>query len=340
LAQKKGTFIDFKEVKKRANIIGILDHYGLTQTLRQSGKTLVGSCPICGGGGDRFRVTPEKNVWNCFGNECKGGNVLDFVSVKENVTLREAGALIIEWLGIDLEKSPIEAIGSPVKLEEPVSTTVSPEMVEQGSNKPLTFTLQNLDVSHSYLAERGLIPETIATFDLGYCSKGIMRDRVVIPIHNPKGELVAYLGRWPGVPPDQESRYKLPKGFAKSLELFNAHRAHRHITHPLILVEGAFGAMLLHQAGFPRVVALFGSSLSESQEALIVELLKDDERIILALDMDEKGVKARQSILGRLACHAFTRTISYPDGLDSPDQLTVENIAELFGRYKREGEGQ
>src|SRR5260221_14612843 len=95
---------------------------------------------------------------------------------------------------------------------------------ESAGNKPLGFELKNLNRAHPYLTERGIGPETVSVFRLGFCSHGSMAERIVIPIHNPAGELVAYAGRWPGNPPDAVSKYKLPAGFGKSLELFNLHR--------------------------------------------------------------------------------------------------------------------
>jgi DNA primase len=59
-------------------------------------------------------------------------------------------------------------------------------------NTPLKFALKNLDASHPYMIERGFTPETVAHFGLGYCAKGIMASRIPIPIHNERGELVAY----------------------------------------------------------------------------------------------------------------------------------------------------
>ena len=98
-----------------------------------------------------------------------------------------------------------------------------------------------------------------------------MAGRIAIPIHNEQGELVAYAGRWPGEPPDGEGKYKLPAGFHKSLVVYNLHRAKDHAKEQgLIVVEGFFDCMRLHQAGIPNVVALMGSSLSEEQEALLV----------------------------------------------------------------------
>jgi DNA primase len=103
-------------------------------------------------------------------------------------------------------------------------------------NAPLPFALK-LDPAHPYLVERGLGPELVELFGLGFCSRGSMAGRVCIPIHNELGELVAYAGRWPGDDvPAGEDRYKLPAKFQKSRVLFNLHRvaASEHV----VLVEG------------------------------------------------------------------------------------------------------
>jgi DNA primase len=337
MPKSKNGFIDFKALKQRVQIIDVLEYYGLTGTLRVSGNTLVGPCPICGGEGDRFRVSTEKNVWNCFGKDCKGGNSLDFVANKESVPLREAAGKIVEWLALDLTAEPLPGSTSQ---EKPRKEDASTEAVPEGLtvNKVLSFTLQHLDSSHPYLTERGLTTETVETFGLGYCDRGIMKGRVVIPLHNHDGELVAYMGRWPGDPPEGEPRYKLPKGFQKSLELFNTHRPQEHADNPLIIVEGAFSAMKIHQAGFPRVVALLGSNLSEFQEGSLLEMVGDDDRILLSLDGDEAGERAKQEILPRLARKAYVATVSYPEGHLAPDTMPIEAIVELFGHCNRRGE--
>jgi DNA primase len=135
--------------------------------------------------------------------------------------------------------------------------------------------LKSLDPEHAYLQERGFSPETIAAFGVGMCTgKGITAGRIAIPIHNELGELVAYAVRWPGIPPEGDGKYKLPMGFHKSLVVYNLHRAREHAKSAgLIVVEGFFDAMRLWQAGFPNVVALMGSALSEAQEALIVDVV-------------------------------------------------------------------
>src|SRR5205814_129506 len=108
-------------------------------------------------------------------------------------------------------------------------------------NEPLGFALNHLDSKHSYLSNRGLSEETISTFGIGFCEKGSMAGRVAIPIENQSGKLVAYAGRWPGDPPENQSKYRFPKDFRKSLEVYNYHRAaNADPEMPLVVVEGFF----------------------------------------------------------------------------------------------------
>ena len=81
------------------------------------------------------------------------------------------------------------------------------------TNKPLKFELQNLDPNHPFFRERGITLETAEYFGLGFCQKGMMKDRIAIPIHNEKNELVAYCGR--AVTPEQikDEKYKQPLEF-------------------------------------------------------------------------------------------------------------------------------
>ena len=201
-------------------------------------------------------------------------------------------------------------------------------------NKPLGFRL-TLDPSHPYLSKRGLSPELVELFGLGFCTKGSMAGRVCIPIHNVHGELVAYAGRWVGTDedlPEGEEKYKLPKGFHKALELFNLHRV-KHCKH-LILVEGYFSAMRLHGLRLPAV-ALMGSSLSEEQVALLREHCPALRFVTVMLDGDEAGEKAGDIITARLAKHWWTRKVALPDGTQ-PDTVETSVLEQLLGRSQRE----
>jgi len=184
-------------------------------------------------------------------------------------------------------------------------------------NKPLNFQLKNVDPVHPYLAGRGITKETAEAFGVGYFSnRGSMSGRVVIPIHNERGELVAYAGR---AVDHSEPRYKLPAGFHKSLELYNLHRAigESDTAGRVVVVEGFFDCMKVSQAGFP-CVALMGSSLSEAQEELMVRHFKN-----ACLMLDE--------CLVRLGRRMWVRAVVLGDG-KQPDLLTGEEIAGLLGK--------
>jgi len=100
----KSSFVDFKAVKAALSMERVLAHYGLTDSFKKSGDNLSGPCPIHKGNNPtQFRVSISKNIWNCF-SECKhGGNVLDFISRMENVTIHAAALKAIEWFSLDPE---------------------------------------------------------------------------------------------------------------------------------------------------------------------------------------------------------------------------------------------
>lgn len=208
----KTAWVDFKEIKTRVSIVQILERYGVLEALSKSGNDrLSGACPIHGGTNTtHFRVSISKNCWNCFGKCQCGGNVIDFVSKKEDVSFRDAALLIRDWFIGEQEETSVPTENprfdtSQVeeqprfRVPDPTPPEESPvESEEIAGNKPLKFALTKLDPTHEYLRERGLSEKSIATFGLGYCGKGLLRGYIAIPIHSTDGELVAYAGRWPG----------------------------------------------------------------------------------------------------------------------------------------------
>ena len=116
-----------------------------------------------------------------------------------------------------------------------------------------------------------------------------MENRIVISIHNSGGELVAYAGR---ALEECDEKYRLPKGFLKTLELFNVRRVLPIGRELVIVVEGFFDAVKVHSAGYPSVVALMGSFLSKEQNDMLAEFSK----VILLLDGDEAGREATKKL--------------------------------------------
>lgn len=312
--------IDFRTIKASVSMQQVLDHYGLLGQLRRSGDNLSGACPIHRGHNKtQFRVSLTKNCWHCFGDCQAGGSVLDFVSYMEHVSLGEAAELVQQWFDVQLEVGVRPAV--------PVSEKPEPPPV----NHPLGFTLSGLDPMHPHLTDRDLSQETIMTFGLGYCATGTMAGRIVIPIHNAAGQLVAYAGRWPGNPPEDRPKYQLPRGFRKSLEVFNYHRI---ITSEprnlLVLVEGFFGCIKVWQAGFHRVVSIMGSTLSEAQEELIVMAVGPAGMVILMFDEDGAGRTGREKAAIQLARKVHIDTIEIGEEGIQPDHLPEQELIGLI----------
>jgi len=198
-------------------------------------------------------------------------------------------------------------------------------------NAPLKFRLDKLERDHPYLTERGLTQEAIVDFGVGYCAKGMMAERIAIPIHNPKGAVVAYAGRFIGEPGEDKPKYKLPQGFRKSLELFNIDRAIKEPADaPLVIVEGFFGCMMLHQLGCRKTVALMGSTMSAAQEELIRKHTDRKSQVIVMLDEDEAGRAFRDEVAVRLSKFVFVQVHILPNDGDQPESMTAEQVAALL----------
>ena len=335
----KSTFVDFKAVKAALSMEQVLQHYGLLDGFTRGKDSLSGPCPIHKGTNPtQFRVSISKNVWNCF-SECKhGGNVLDFVSRMEDVSIHAAALKAIEWFHLDRDEMSAssdeqaehaaEAVHAD-KANPPSNKSAEPESALP--NKPLKFRLEKLEREHPFLKERGLTLETIIDFGIGHCTKGMMAGRIAIPIHNPEGEVVAYAGRWPGEPPEGTPKYKLPQGFRKGLELYNIDRAAKEGRDvPFIVVEGFFGCMALHQHGYRKVAALMGSTMSAAQEEIIRRHTNGAGRVIVMLDEDEAGQVGRDEIAVRLAKFCFVKVYQFAAPGMQPENLSVEEVDSLF----------
>jgi DNA primase len=313
-----GEWVDFKSVKAKISMETVLSHYDVR--LRRVGvDQFRGKCPLpthsSPRSNDSFSVSFTRNAWSCQSASCiaarsgrVGGNVFDFVAEMERCSIREAA--------LRLDRSLAENLlprAAPVK---PVS--------HASENQPLSFTLRNIDHQHSYVISRGLSEQTARYFGVGYYDgNGFLRGRVVIPIHNQHGELVAYSGR---AIDKTEPKYRLPAGFRKSHVLFNLHRAIQSRDYTLILVEGFFDTFKIHQAGHQNVAALMGSKLSDCQTGLIATYFN---QVILMLDADQAGKAATTAAATALSPMIRVRIVELAPG-SQPDQLASKEINELL----------
>jgi DNA primase len=339
-------YVSFDEVKARVTMEQLLEYYNLLDDqAKRKGDELALHCVFhANDTTPSLKINTAKNIFNCFGCN-SGGDVIGFVVLKEGIATgdydrdrREAALLLQDWFGIagtrskksprrsnrqkgsaartvaEKDTQPVDGLGAsetPEPAREREEAAVASES-ETLVNVPLKFELTNLDADHPYLQERGLAKETIVTFGLGYFGgRGTMHGRIVIPIHDGQGEhLLAYAGRWPGDPPEDEPKYKLPANFHKSLVLYNLHRARDHATEGLIVVEGFMSVFTLWQKGRRNVVAVMGNHISLEQEQLITATVGPKGRVLIAFDDDEAGRKGSADAAARLTPHVFVRTIS------------------------------
>lgn len=342
-AQMPTYTIDFKELKAQATFEPVLAHYRIRHTVR--GHRVSALCPFHNDRDPSLRIDLGKKVWRCCACEAKG-NILDFVARMERQTapgaLPKVARTLIEICGLELGAGhPAEGARMPVDGPEapetgkpapppsrpagtrPGGSDATPTAEPGPINPPLTITLK-LDSEHPYFEERRIDHDTRAVFGLGYAGRGMMAGRIAIPIHNERGQLVAYAGRWPGDPPAGQPRYKLPPNFRKSAALFNLHRVggSRH----LVVVEGFFAVFRLQALGIPAV-ALMGHDLSAEH----VRLLKaaGTALVTVMLDGDDAGRTAVEKIVPSLARHGvFVREAALPIGTQ-PDTVGEELLAEL-----------
>lgn len=305
-------WVDLRGVKEVVSLEAVLRWYQV-KGLNRSGRSdqLRGRCPLHGEGGeDAFYASLSKNAYHCF--YCQAhGNVLDFVAGMEHCSVREAALRLQDWIH-----------AGHLRVRERPAIQLVPK--EEGVNPPLSFSLQGVDAGHPYLAHRGIVRATADRFGVGfYPGPGLMSDRIVIPIHDAQGRLVAYSGRSLN---EAVPRYKLPRGFRKSKVLFNLHRAAACGQTSVVVVEGFFDCMKVDQSGWKSVVALMGSSLSPEQEQLLLEHF---QRVVLCLDGDAAGKAGTFAIIARLAgkCHVHAIRLSHGQ---QPDQLTVEQIKQYL----------
>jgi len=317
------SWVDFRAVKANISMEMALAQYGI-MLHRVNRCHIRGRCPLpthaSKNSVQSFIVNTEKNAWACHSSSCVsarggrlGGNVLDFVASMETCSIRAAALRLQDWLGMN---SDLGSSGAAVHAatEPPADPSRNGD-----SNRPLPFTLTGIDSRHPYLRERGISPETAQHFGIGWFpGKGSMAGRIVIPIHNEDGTLVAYAGRALG---QAEPKYRFPTRFRKSLVLFNLCRAVHHGKR-VVIVEGFFDCFKVRQAGIRCAVALMGCSLSRRQADLLEQHFSE---AVLLLDGDKAGRAASATIAAQLVPKLSTRLVRVPEG-SQPDQLSEDQI--------------
>jgi len=338
----KKNWIDFKALRARLDFAQVMEHYGVE--VKRKGTQHTDFCPLPNHNGKRnspsFSANLKKGIFQCFGCGAKG-NVLDFAALMEKADPRDGAALREVALKLqqrfcpETEVKPGKSVASKPVPSKAEPKDERPVMV----NQPLDFELKGLDAEHPYLAGRGFTPETIRHFGLGFCSRGMLKDRLAIPLHDADDGLVGYAGRAVNddTISDENPRYRFPGKqekdgtvfeFRKTLFLYNGYRVKAPVD-DLIVVEGFASVWWLHQNGLPHVVATMGSDCSERQAELIVALVKPNGRVWIAPDGDKAGERHAQMLLGLISPHRFVRWVKLDEN-KQPTDLSAEQLKTSF----------
>lgn len=332
------TWVDFKELRKRLTFERVLGRYQVEIKRKRNGQHQ-GPCPLPNHGGNKrspsFSANLERGIFQCF--DCKAhGNLLEFAALMEGVDPDDGAALRRVALRLEDElcsKPAGKAESAGPQLRE--DTDAAPVVV----NTPLDFELKGLDFTHPYLPGRGFTAETIAHFGLGVAARGLLKDRLAIPLHRQDGKLVGYAGRVVDdaaitkdnpryLFPTERNRDGVTHVFRRSEFLYDGFRVETPVDN-LVVVKGFTGVWWLDQHGYFPAVATMGADCSEAQARQIVALAKPGGRIWLMPDGDAAGVRHAHSLLAQVAPYRLMRWVKLPEG-KQPTDLSAEELADCF----------
>jgi DNA primase len=308
------------EIKSRIDIVDLVSE---SVKLRRSGKSYTGFCPFhANSKTPAFAVFPESGTWRCFGQCNEGGDIFKFVMKKEGWDFTEALRYLADRAGVKLEPQTPERQAAEEEYErlrallEEAASFFHNSLLKTPAGAPA------LD----YLHKRGLTPETIELFGLGYAPdsfdatlaqmrlKGYsndelvqvglvnerdsggfydkFRNRITFPIRDVAGKMTGFGARILN-PEDNPKFLNSPQTvlFDKSHLLYGLDQARKAIRakDQVVIVEGYLDVIVLHQAGYANTVSPMGTALNEDQ---LRYLKKYTRRIVLALDADAAGEKA------------------------------------------------
>jgi DNA primase len=337
------SWIDFKALRAKLDFAEVLHHYGVE--VKGNGKQHHGFCPLPNHNGNRnspsFSANLERGIFQCFGCGAKG-NVLEFAAFMEKADPQDGAAL--REVALNLQQRFCPELGDqPKEAKKPIQQRLEPIKPESDLpvliNVPLDFELKDLDQTHPYAFDRGFTKDTIAHFGLGFCSRGMLKGRLAIPLHDDQGRLIGYAGRLVDDTKvnEENPRYRFPGKrerdgkvfeFRKTSFLYNGYRIKTPVD-DLIVVEGFTSVWWLHQNGQSRVVATMGADCSEKQAELIVSLVKPKGRVWIVPDGDIAGERLVHSLLFQISPHRLVRWVKLANDIQ-PTDMSAEQLKTCF----------
>ena len=341
-----------EEIKSRNDIVDIISQYVV---LKRSGRNFFGLCPFHKEKSPSFSVSPDKQIFHCFGCGV-GGNVFHFVSKIENLSFRETVEMLAERSGVELPTLENEEDNKLLQLKSKVYqiNELTAKFYHENLYKPSAKKAQE------YVKKRRLDNNTLKNFLIGYSgtfnelylmlkSKGFteeeilasslvnktqdgkfidrFRGRLMFPIQDVRNRVIAFGGR---VLDDSKPKYiNSPENivYSKGRHLFGLNVAKRSDLKKIIIVEGYMDAISLHQRGISYAVASLGTAMTEAQGRL---LRRSSQQVIIGYDADGAGQAATMrglEILQGLGCDVRILQI---EGAKDPDEFVVKYGPERF----------
>jgi DNA primase len=359
----KGYIPDIKveEIKNRANIVELVSEY---VTLKKAGRNFVGLCPFHKEKTPSFNVTPDRQMFYCFG--CgEGGNVFAFLMKISQMTYPEAIRHLAKKTGVIIPERISQKERQEASQQEQLIRIN--EMAADHYTKNLATSSGKEAVA--YLKQRGVREEVVREFRLGFSlnswrhlrdffekekaslanaeQAGLLipgkdaspydrfRGRLMFPVEDFNGRVIAFGGRLIG---DGEPKYlNSPESgvYVKGRNLYALNKAKEAIRRQgyAILVEGYFDLISLWSAGITHVVATLGTALTKDQIDLIGRYTT---HVVVLFDPDEAGQKAlMRSLELFLAGNLSARVLVLPENLDPDDYVRTyggDSLLELINR--------
>jgi DNA primase len=341
-----------EQIRNRADIIDIVSSY---VELKKRGRNFFGLCPFHNEKTSSFSVSPDKQIFKCFGCGA-GGSSIDFIMEIEKLDFVESIRYLADQYGVEIEETHTISKGQDItanifEMNSQVSSIYQNNLFDQSGSSIL-----------SHLTERGLSIDIIKKFGLGlsfskkdsvlkemqgnYNSKAMLscglfvdtkygyidrfRNRIMFSLFNITGKVIGFAGR--AIDKDENAKYiNSPETqvYNKSKVLYGLHLTKNEISKQdsAIIVEGYIDFLQLYQAGVKNIAAVSGTAFTDGHAHLIKRLTKN---VLIAYDGDNAGISSAIKAGYVLLKNGLNPSIiQIPDGLD-PDDWVLKSGVEPF----------
>ncbi|GAB6907968.1 DNA primase [Desulfosarcina cetonica] len=356
-------FIPEDKIQAIKNVCDIVEIVSDTVSLRRSGRNYLGLCPFHAEKTPSFTVSPDKQIFYCFGCGA-GGNVFSFLMKQSGMSFPEAARSLAERYGIDLPSPNLSAYEKKKLTERELILTLNGEAMK--FYRDCLFSDRGREAMR-YLLQRGITPKTIETGGLGFAPDGWdhllrhfrsqrrsvdvaaraglviprqkgqgyydrFRNRVTFPILSGQGKPIGFGGRVmdKSLPKYLNSPETPVYHKARSLYGLDRARVKSRETGTIYVVEGYFDRLAMQQFGIENTVATLGTSLTADHVQILKGFVGENGRAILVYDSDRAGIKAAERSVGVFQKGLLeARILVLPEGHD-PDSFLMAHGPDDF----------